>query len=379
LTFSELRDEAKARQLDPKAVPKRKADLIHRLGDGSIHVRESHEYKAYQILLDKVEGERAASLQKKQEADVKQKQLDLERQAKEEKKQEEERRRKEVARQKEVSKQMSLHVHSFPRVHPCPLAKSSTLMNHGIPRNSTGVSCLCHCCSHMLIFSTDDPSFTAAYSCDSCDWDICQRCFEEGNKDDAEKRQILLQRRQQEDERRRQEEERRQESEEARRWNARRRFKSTIISPPEKHLNPHSTQFKYTVWCSDGYDNDGWHSYEGEPAQEFDSMWNTEKEANDRAEFLFFWKNSYGLAPNLLSDDNGEPDNDIRNGLYNWSVAPADSTRWSVGVVPTVAFAHLPRTPRRHVTTLTMDLNQKEDTKSPPLTSVSDPLRSKMV
>jgi len=185
-------------------------------------------------------------------------------------------------------------------------------------------------------------------------------CFNEANKSDAEKEQIRRerQRAQEEEERkeeeayerrfrRREEEESKEEEEHERRWNAKKRFKPNIIKAEGKRLVPKSG-LKFTIWCSDGYEPDGWHSYQGEPTKEFDSVWNTKEEANNRAEYLFFWKNPWGLDPTEVNDNNEvEPEN--VDGLKKFSVMPDDSTRWTVGVVPTNAFIHLPNsTNRRH-------------------------------
>jgi hypothetical protein len=101
----------------------------------------------------------------------------------------------------------------------------------------------------------------------------------------------------------------------------------------------------FTVWCSSGYGNDGWHSYEGPPEQEFDSTWKTAADANARARYLFIWKNTFGSEP----DEIYPYDESEKNGLKTYSIAPADSECWTVGVVPDVAFQYLPNaTKRRH-------------------------------
>ena len=131
------------------------------------------------------------------------------------------------------------------------------------------------------------------------------------------------------------------EEEKRLRWDPQVRFKADIIKPPAKNKQL-SSKLKYTVWCSDGYDKDGWHSYEGEPNKEFDTSWMTKEEANARAEYLFFWKNPWGLDPTEVSDDDGgENSPTVRDGMNKWEVAPPDSSRWTVGVVPAAAYPHL--------------------------------------
>lgn len=137
-------------------------------------------------------------------------------------------------------------------------------------------------------------------------------------------------------------------SSEENRWDAEKRFKKSIISPISIDPAP-SKMKKFTVWCSDGYDPDGWHSYQGDPRKDFDSTWDKMEDANARAEYLFFWKNSYGIGPKEVKDDDGEPTPETKHGLNTWTVCPADNTRWTVGVVPAMGYPHLPHaTERRH-------------------------------
>ena len=140
-----------------------------------------------------------------------------------------------------------------------------------------------------------------------------------------------------------------EEQKERARWDATARFKPTTIKPPAGNKNADS-MIKFTVWCSAGFDNDGWHSWGGEPDKLFDSSWKTKKEANDRAEYLFFWKNVWNVSPQEVSDDNGEPKPSEQDGMKKWTVAPSDSKRWTVGVVPASAFQHLEKAClRRHI------------------------------
>ena len=129
-------------------------------------------------------------------------------------------------------------------------------------------------------------------------------------------------------------------------------FLDKFRNPPAKNKSSTST-LKYTVWCSDGYDRDGWHSYGGPPSKEFDTSWPTKQEANERAEYLFFWKNVWGLDPDEISDDYTHSDVGVlpteNDGMNKWTVCPADSSRWTVGVVPTQAYLHLENaSQRRH-------------------------------
>jgi hypothetical protein len=84
-------------------------------------------------------------------------------------------------------------------------------------------------------------------------------------------------------------------------YDAKKQFNKKIIRPPALNKKVDGNKMKgFTVWCSSGYSNDGWHSYGGPPDQEFDSTWKTAADANDRARYLFIWKNTYGSAPTSL-------------------------------------------------------------------------------
>jgi len=62
LSLAQLKEEAMARQLDPKHIPKLKAGLLLHLVDGSIHVKET-QVKDYQLLLEQVKSEEASLYQ----------------------------------------------------------------------------------------------------------------------------------------------------------------------------------------------------------------------------------------------------------------------------------------------------------------------------
>jgi len=229
------------------------------------------------------------------------------------------------------------------------MAKTEGLRLHGKPRYGQCDPCRCQ----RGVFWFDQSDTTLLYSCEKCDFDICQRCFDEENKSEAEKEMIRRKRERAREVqlRKEEEEEAREREEHKRRWDPK-RFESKIIQAKGKQIDPKSG-LKFTVWCSDGYDYDGWHSYEGEPTKEFDSVWSTKKEANSRAEYLFFWKNPWGLDPEEVTDENCHYDRgvvpEIVEGLKTYTVAPPDSTRWKVGVVPTDAFVHLSNSSaRRH-------------------------------
>ena len=85
-------------------------------------------------------------------------------------------------------------------------------------------------------------------------------------------------------------------------------------------MDPDGNKMKgYTVWCSDGYGNDGWHSYEGPPDKEFDSTYKTKEDANERARYLFYWKNPWGQqAEEIMEGYSGESHHkSVKNGLVS--------------------------------------------------------------
>lgn len=114
---------------------------------------------------------------------------------------------------------------------------------------------------------------------------------------------------------------------------ARQQFKLAIICPSKKNEDLNGNNLKgFTVWCSLG---EGW---DGPPRKEFDSTWKSSADANSRARYLFFWKNTFEWDPeDVMPDEESEI-----NGLVYYSVQPDDDQCWTVGVVPDVAFLHLP-------------------------------------
>jgi len=113
---------------------------------------------------------------------------------------------------------------------------------------------------------------------------------------------------------------------------------SSIMVPDKKHLN-REDKLKYTVWSSDGYGNDGWHSYHGPPEKEFNSSYDTLEEANLRVAYVFYCKNPWGLG----KDEMNEADTDYirKQGMRYMSCEPDDSGIWTVSVVPSLAFDYI--------------------------------------
>ncbi len=100
----------------------------------------------------------------------------------------------------------------------------------------------------------------------------------------------------------------------------------------------------FTVWRSVGYGNDGFHSYYGPPEKMFDSSWKSVKDANERAKYLFYHDNPWGLdASEILDDQTGRYDIEEKyaDKCLCLRMSPPDDEIVTVGVVPDSAFEHL--------------------------------------
>jgi len=123
-------------------------------------------------------------------------------------------------------------------------------------------------------------------------------------------------------------------------WDEYEQFSLSIIRPFSGNKNLCGANMKgYAVWSS--VTSYGWLGkvyYQSNAPKTFDTVWATKDEANDRARFLFFWKNCYGIS----ADDLDAPTVDVIEGLKKYSLRQKDSNRkWTAGVVPAIAFKHL--------------------------------------
>lgn len=116
------------------------------------------------------------------------------------------------------------------------------------------------------------------------------------------------------------------------------RFSRFVRNPSAKHMNQQH-KLQYTVWKSCGYDRNGWHSYGGRPEKEFNSCYRTLEEANDRVEYLFYYDNPWGLQDEELPF--AETDEVNKDGFRFLECSPDDSERWTVSVIPSVAFDYI--------------------------------------
>lgn len=321
MKLADLKEEAIVRGLSGKSLPKKKADLLEQLVEGTICLTESTEWKAFVALKDEMESER--------------KQLQGRILQEKHRKLQEDAAKFETLRQKEFDSQQVHHMYSYPRVHHCNLALTNKLLKDGTPRSSVKACIFCFQ-SHGV------------YSCQECDFDICQTCFDNKNEEPSEKKKRkvakgmanksvkrttrdILNYETDEDE---------QNDGRETEWN-KEQFTKTVMDPP-KQSQDRKGKLGFTVWYSSGYPSDGWHSYEGPPTKEFDSTWKSADEANLRAKYRFYWGNCWGNEPHELFDRyETEVDEEVVNGLVTRHVCPPDSEEWTVGVVPDVAFEYL--------------------------------------
>lgn len=342
LSVKELREECQVRDLKLKG-RQTKNDFLTLLLDDSILLSQTAAYKEFQRLKEQLKNERPdkEKLSKILAADRANQQA----------------KREEKKQQKQVAKEMALHTLDCPpHVHKCKLAATCNL---------SGRSSRAQC----NVSSGECVRFPVAFSCLKCDFDICQACFALESLPESErkkKKKVLEQKRAAK--RKREEEDRKVMIEKRRKIEAKREAQrlqdekeklelvkslqnmpQKIQKPEGKHKNSNKV-LKYVVWSSCGYGNDGWHSYDGPPSKEFDSSYSTIKDANDRARYLFYVENTWGLGvEEILECDNSysmmanryDISEHFVDGLVHLSVSPPDSEVWTVAAVPKAAFKHL--------------------------------------
>ncbi|KAI9353655.1 hypothetical protein BDR26DRAFT_848971 [Obelidium mucronatum] len=228
--------------------------------------------------------------------------------------------------------------------HGCALmAPSSLIRLHGFARERSAV------CDTKWPGCTRQP---VVLSCDACNFDLCNNCAELAKLDLAtreQRKRVLIQ----QEERRRQlllEQQLRREREREERELAEKRERLEFVNKlnatkasvkvPKGANKDKNKLLKYVVWSSDGYDNDGWHSYNGAPDKEFDSSFSSKADANARVNYLFYVKNCWGLGVDEMMTGE-EIDEKETAGLLRLEVCPPDSTRWTVAAVTKEAFQFL--------------------------------------
>mmetsp|Transcript_21529 Transcript_21529/g.46808 ORF Transcript_21529/g.46808 Transcript_21529/m.46808 type:complete len:856 (+) Transcript_21529:40-2607(+) len=347
----DLKEEAAARGISLTKTKMKKGDLLDLLVVGSTCIAKTDAWD--EVLRLQGEAQMASENFASERRGLREKFENERRQMKEQenkrlralhmKEEQEERERQEklkVAREKdralEMSSQVAKHTHHFPSVHHCNLAKTNELQSHGSPRE---YNARCSDCSSRF-------GGEAFYTCEKCDFDICQECFKEKTMTPKEKKAEAKRKAALEKERLARESEMRrlmeeEEKERQKKWDPKSQFKPKIISPAKKNKDIDGNKKKgFTVWSSDGYGNDGWHSYEGAPDKEFDSTFSTKNEANERARYLFHWQSPWGMEPERIMEEE-EVEKSMKDGLVTYEVTPPDSSTWTVGVVPDAAFEYM--------------------------------------
>lgn len=337
MKVADLLTEAVARGMEVKTVSKmNKNELVSTLVVGSMCITKSDAWAEVLRVREQFESDRKEAADKERELQdalhAQWEQQELERQAKEMQRQAKLQAEREKKRLSEIASQAEKHVHHIPKVHGCKLAKTADLLFYEEARVYNARCLVCRRYNDVL------------YSCEKCDFDICKECHKEKTMTDAEKKAEAKRKAELEKERQKAEAElRRLEEEEEERyrkkWDPKSQFKPNIINPPDANLDP-EVKKGYVVWSSDGYDNDGWHSYEGPPDKVYDSTWSTKANANERARYLFHWKNPWGHKPDHMVEEE-VIDESKNDGLVKYVTSPDDSTTWTVAVTPAVAFAHL--------------------------------------
>ncbi|KAJ3288418.1 hypothetical protein HDU79_004851 [Rhizoclosmatium sp. JEL0117] len=349
LNMSALKAECIARGISSdriKANSKTKNDLLLLLVDGTILLSETREFKVVEQLKAAIEVECAQKKSAALELDaIRRAEAERQKQkraATAEAKKEAERN---AARAAEIERQKQYHVVPIDAtVHSCALlAPTQSLVFHGFSRERSAQ------CDASWAGCTRS---NVVLSCDSCGFDLCRNCAELA-KLDAAGRDKKRKERELEVERARklakQEEERRQRMYEAEKRAKQKEVEKLIkdlekakdsIKKPSGVNKDKNKMLKYVVWKSDGYDNDGWHSYDGPPEKEFDSSYASKVDANARVKYLFYTKNVWGLGVDemLERDEIIETENDA---LLHLETCPADSSRWTVAAVPREAFKFL--------------------------------------
>ena len=340
MKVQELKEEAVARGVEVKELARMNKDMIlNMLVVGSQCIIKTEAWSEIVRVRKTFADERQKAAQLEMERQEELYRIEQQKRREEEKRRQEQ---KEKYRADEMRKQEELHYHSIPaKVHGCKVALTNSLLLHGSPRD---YSVRCDVCN----------GYSAHYTCEKCNYDICGNCFKEKTMSAAEKkaeakRKAAIQKEREEAaaERRRLQEE--EEERYRKKWDPKTIFSEEIVNPSSKNKDPNGNAMQgFTVFCSDGYGYDGWHSYEGPPDKEFDTTYPTKKQANERARYLFVWKNPWGLEPDEV-DMNNVIDENTKDGMISYETSPEDSTTWTVSVVPDAAFAYLDKaTTRRH-------------------------------
>jgi len=138
MTMVQLKDEAQVRGHVLKELPKKKADLLYFLVDGSIALKDTREYLAFDAMRKVMESEKATLGAQNERRREEREQVERQRAQKREETQAENRR---LQRTEEIKRQAEHHTLSLPSAHGCKLAYASQLSLHGSARAYTSRQC----------------------------------------------------------------------------------------------------------------------------------------------------------------------------------------------------------------------------------------------
>ena len=111
-------------------------------------------------------------------------------------------------------------------------------------------------------------------------------------------------------------------------------YPTLIRVPPSKNRNE-DRKLSFTVWTSHGEED----AY-SQPEKEFDSSFNTLEQANERAEYVYYYDNPWGLDRDHEYLD-PESDYTKEDGCRFLECSPDDSGTWTVAVVPSSVFEYI--------------------------------------
>ena len=323
-----LKDECKGRDMKGYSSLK-KDNLIANLGAGSICLSQTSAYRSV-LQIKKLMAEKGvvrsetARKQQQEERAVQARIWEAE-SAKRRQRKEEEERQAGIRRYEEVKSQLSLHTHKS-SVHPCALALTSALKFEGNPR-SPRASCSANkspSCSWRGWIERKKDGKGTAWTCERCDYDICHDCYAFATASKAQQQQILVAH---------------DEERKAARRQQQLELEEELGGPYPAHVKEPSLANKggacstgFTVWSSQGYPPDRWHSYAGPPETEYDTTYPTAKEATLRASYLFYFKNPWGLEGDEIA--NGECSTGGRqpSEVVRLEHIAGDSNTWTVAV-----------------------------------------------
>jgi hypothetical protein len=110
-----------------------------------------------------------------------------------------------------------------------------------------------------------------------------------------------------------------------------------VRHPPAQHFNANK-KLRYTVWQTYGYDHRRGRSYLGAPGKAFNSSYASLDDANERAEFVFYFQNPWGLQGMADFPSEDTYDERTKDGCQILSCVSDAYQGWTVWVVSSNAF-----------------------------------------